>query len=89
MTSIDKSLLTLNISFLVDNENADAADVTTPFADALAALRAGWIGVSAADTHVKHLHDGVLVGTDLSKSIGTPGGINDPSKPAGDSTCYG
>ena len=71
MTSIPKTSLTLRTDFavsghrLVDGQRIYSAQVLTPFSDAQTNLRQGYVGISANDTHVKHLEDAVVGTTDV------------------------
>lgn len=70
MTSTLKSSLTLTTSAIADGQGIDAADVLTPFSDALNHIKNGKLSVSANDTHAKHLNDALTVTAPISKSIG-------------------
>ena len=71
MTSILKTSLTLRTDFavnghrLVDGQRIYSAQVLTPFSDAQTNLRQGYVGISANDTHVKHLEDAVVGTADV------------------------
>lgn len=76
MTSITKPTVTLDLSAIVDGTVADAADVTTPFNQIPTYITNAqqYVGVSSADTHIKHLYDAITVSGGITKAIATPGG---------------
>lgn len=69
MTSTAKTSIAPDVSYLVDGQTADAADVLAAIEDLRDYVRSGAVSVSANDTHVKHLQDAISVGTGLSEAV--------------------
>lgn len=73
MTSTAKSGITADVSGLVEQTPADAADVLNPVIDLLDHIKSGAGAVSADDTHVKHLEDALVAGAGITKTVLNPG----------------
>lgn len=65
MTSQLKTSIAPDVSLLVDGQTADAGDVLAAIEDLRDYVRGGQASISATDTHVKHLEDGVVEGTGI------------------------
>ncbi len=61
MTSTLKTAVTANTGALVDNQSADAGDVSVPIDDLLTHVKNGRLSVTANDTYVKHLQDALAI----------------------------
>ncbi len=77
MTSIAKTSVTANVSALVDNQSADAGDVSVPINDLLNHAKNGRVSVTANDTHVKHLQDALAIIAGRLKLTLLNGGANE------------
>lgn len=74
MTSVLKSAVTVDNSDLVATDVRNAADVTLATNSNLDNVREGYSSVSANDTHVKHLEDALVAGTNITLTKNNPGG---------------
>lgn len=64
-----KTTITPDVSYLVDGEKADAADVKIPLNQTRDYVREGGVAVSDNDTHTKPLDTAISAGTGISKTI--------------------
>jgi hypothetical protein len=76
MVSTLKTPTSINTTFLVDGQSADASDVITPFFDTKAAIDTARerISVSSADTHMKTLDDALQAGSNITLTKINPSG---------------